>query len=56
MKDLFIKIFDLADFKGDITEAIMYEGGTFAKVKFVTEDGTYTLSISKENTNGNDGN
>ena len=53
MKDLFIKIFALANGKGDITEAVMYEGGTFAKVKFVTEDGTYTLAVSKENTNGN---
>ena len=56
MKDLFMcLLLNLAQ-HGKITEANMYEGGTFSTIKVKTDEGTYRVSITKETeqeTNGN---
>lgn len=54
MKDLFMcLLLNLSRF-GNITEAIMYPGGEFTKIKIVTANGTYEFTISKEEeTDGN---
>ena len=53
MKSLFMTILHLLDESETVKEAIMYESGVFSRIKFETEDGTYTLSISKEEPNAN---
>lgn len=56
MKALFLTILRMIEESEDVKEAVMYEGGTFSYIKFDTEDGEYKISISKEKTNGNNGN
>ena len=54
MKDLFIKILCWANMTGKIKEALMYESGEYATVKFETEDAIYRISVCKDKkTNGN---
>lgn len=54
MRDLFMcLLLNLAN-HGKLTEANMYTGGTFSQIKLKTENGTYSISISKEETD--DGN
>ena len=56
MKDLFMcLLLNLAQ-HGKLTEANMYEGGDFSKIKIKTETGIYSVSIlkEKEETDGND--
>lgn len=48
MKDLFMCLLLNLKNHGTITAASLYEGGTFASLKVKTEDGIYTVSISKE--------
>lgn len=57
MKAIFMTILNWLDESENVTEALMYENGEFARVKFETGNGKYTLSISKEEKNdGNNGN
>lgn len=51
MKSIFLDLLGVAEDHGNITEANMYESGYFSNVKFVTESGTYTISVSKEKKN-----
>ena len=49
MRNLCMRILDVANYEGDVTEANLYKGGKYATVKFETQNGeTVTLSISKE--------
>lgn len=48
MKDLFMCLLLNLVNHGRLTEANMYEGGYFSNIKIKTDDGTYTISISKE--------
>lgn len=48
MKSIFLDLLGVAEDHGNITEANMYESGYFSNIKFVTESGTYTISVSKE--------
>ena len=52
MKDLFMTILNMLYENETVTEALMYEGGEFARMSFETENGKYTLSISKDKENG----
>ena len=57
MKSLFMTILRRLDESENITEALMYESGKFAEIKFKSEDGsTYSIAISKEETDGNNSN
>ena len=57
MKDLFMCLLLNVVNHGKLTEANMYESGKFANMKIKTENGTYSISISKEKeTDGNDDN
>lgn len=53
MKPLFMAILRMLDESAIVTEALMYESGRFSQIKFKTEDGTYTIGFSKEETDGN---
>jgi hypothetical protein len=54
MKELFMcLLLNLAQ-HGKLTEANMYTGGEFSSMKLETENGTYSISISKDKEN--DGN
>lgn len=48
MKDLFICLLLNLTRHGNVSEATMYQGGTFSILKIETENGTYSVSISKE--------
>ena len=50
MKALFMVLLSMLHETENVTEALMYEN--FSKIKFETEDGTYSISISKEKENG----
>lgn len=53
MKPLFMTILRMLDESETVTEALMYESGKYSQIKYKTEDGTYTIAISKEETDGN---
>lgn len=54
MKALFMTILSMLHESENVTEALMYESGEFAKLTFETENGKYTIAISKEKeTDGN---
>ena len=49
MKKLFMRLLDIANCEGDVTEANLYKSGKYATVKFETEKGeVFTLTVSKE--------
>jgi hypothetical protein len=48
MKDLFMCLLLNVVNHGKLTEANMYQGGEFSTMKIVTDSGTYSISISKE--------
>lgn len=48
MKKIFLKTLDLANMFGEITEATMYENSKFSTIHVETENGTYKISISKQ--------
>lgn len=50
MMDLFMCLLLNLVRHGRITEANMYTGGTFSNVTVKTDNGTYKVSISKEET------
>ena len=55
MKDLFMCLLLNLTTHGNIVEANMYESGKFSSVKLETENGTYSITITKEKDNdGND--
>ena len=53
MKKLFLAFLSMLDCRGEITEAIMYVGGEFSRIKLETAHGTYQISITKEKENEN---
>ena len=54
MKELFIKALSWANSAGRIVEALMYENGEYASVKFEADDAIYRISITKDlKTDGN---
>lgn len=54
MKAIFMTILKWLDESENVTEALMYENGEFARLNFKTGNGKYTLAISKEKeTDGN---
>ena len=48
MKELFMCLLLNLKNHGDITAATMYKGGSFSSLTVETENGVYTISISKE--------
>ena len=48
MKDLFMNLLDVANVRGEITEADLYASGNYATVTFKTPDGTYKISAIKK--------
>lgn len=48
MKELFMCLLLNLQNHGDITAANLYEGGKFSNLTVETEDGVYTVTISKE--------
>ena len=54
MKKIFMRLLDVFDLMGNITEALMYSTGDFSRIKVETEQGNYSITISKETEN--DGN
>ena len=53
MKELFMTILNLLYENETVTEALLYEGDKFARIQYVTPNGKYSLSISKDEENGN---
>ena len=53
MKYLFMRLLRLLDENENVIDAHLYESGEFATIKFTNEDGTFTVSMSKEKENGN---
>lgn len=49
MKKVFMRILDLANYEGDVTEANLYRHGKYATIKFETPEGEiFTISVTKE--------
>lgn len=48
MRELFLLLLTGLHNFCTVNEAQMYKGGTFSSFEVVTEDGTYRVSISKE--------
>lgn len=48
MKELFMQILDLVNAKGNINELNLYPSGVFSKIVVETNDGTYSITIVKE--------
>ena len=48
MKDLFMELLNVANERGNITEADMYASGVYSTIVFETADGTYKISILKK--------
>lgn len=58
MNKIFMRILDLANYEGNVTEANLYEGGNFLNVKYENEKGeVFSISVTKkekeEKENGN---
>ena len=54
MKDIFMcLLLNLAN-HGKITEANMYEGGSFSTIKIKADYGTFRVSVTKEEKENND--
>lgn len=49
MKNLFMCLLLNLVKHGNLTEANMYEGGKFSNIKIQTEDGAYSISVTKLN-------
>ena len=49
MIDLFMCLLLNLEKHGKIAEANMYTGGTFSNLTVKTDDGTYTVSVIKQN-------
>ena len=54
MKRLFMALLTALEQHAKLIEARMYKEQTFSSMTFEFEDGTYTISITKEKTDGND--
>ena len=49
MKKVFMRILDLANYEGNVTEANLYKSGKYANVKYENEKGeVFALTVSKE--------
>ena len=48
MTRMFEAIYDLAQRRGSLEEALLYRGGNFAKIEYVVEGTPYVVSITKE--------
>lgn len=48
MTRMFEAIYDLAKRQGNLEEALLYKGCTFAKIEYEKDGVTYVVSITKE--------
>lgn len=54
MKDIFLNVLRILSFKGELTEAVMYESGNYATFTIKNEDGKFSVSISRSEVGPNE--